>query len=183
MDSSEVIYNYSHYLVEHIRRVRRAIEEFLKTEEFGISPYNNPDFIAEMHVRSDNHDKSKWSIEEFFPYAEHYYGKHSEHPDMEDPAYDKAWEHHVASNDHHDGYWRQEGRTPEQAPIESVFEMLCDWTSMSVFSGGYPSEWYNRNKGEVLEGYPSETLSVIDEYIPVFDRIYEILRNEEESRK
>ena len=179
---AQIIYNYATYLLQHIRRVRRALTEFLETEEFKNSPYNTLEIISSLHSRADLHDDSKWSIEEFFPYANHYYGEHSDDPDYPDPEYDKAWKHHVSVNDHHDGYWRQGGRKPSDAPVEAVIEMLCDWTSMSVFKNSDIVEWYNNNR-DVLEGYTEEMISVVENYLPVFQRITEKLIKEEKKRK
>lgn len=78
-----------------------------------------------------SHDLSKFWPEEFFAYADWFYGKKS------DPeAYDRAWLHHLHNNPHHWQYWVMPPEfNPDgdhdngclEMPEEYVLEMIADW--------------------------------------------------------
>ena len=73
------------------------------------------DLIAE-------HDESKFSKEEFKPYAEKWFGNSGKTPE-----YETAWKHHWQSNPHHPEYWQG-----EDMPAPFILEMLCDWLSFGL---------------------------------------------------
>ena len=184
--TSEQIYKYVKYLTAHIARVREAVRRFI---DMGGVDYllgeSSPvaermAFAGRISSRAASHDKSKWQIDEFFPYLNHFYPNSGVIPEEgEDPDFDRACELHYSRNDHHDRYWRINSRSINDMPDEAICEMLADWVSMSVYSERSPLIWYEENKDEVLEGMDSEHLSKVDYLLRnYFVRIYEEISGE-----
>lgn len=186
--TSEQIYKYVKYLTAHIARVREAMRRFINMggvdDLTAYSVGEKAVIIAELTSRADSHDKSKWQIDEFFPYLRHFYDPSGVVPeDGEDPDFDKACSLHYARNDHHDRYWRVEGRNINDMTIEAICEMLADWVSMSVYSKNSPTKWYNENRDEVLAGMDEGKLRLIELLLKnYFEPIYEELQQEVDSK-
>lgn len=112
---------YKQYIINHKRRVKQ-FADWLKEnlselfEEPGVEDFD--ELIAE-------HDQSKFSEEEFEPYAEHFYG--SKDNDFE---FEQAWEHHWMNNEHHPEHWMG-----SDMPYIYILEMICDWGSFSIDKG------------------------------------------------
>lgn len=186
--TSEQIYKYVKYLTTHIARVREAMRQFINNDpglSFVIgSDGNKAAFVAELNSRADSHDKSKWQIDEFFPYLNHFYNPSGAVPEEgEDPKFDKACELHYQRNDHHDRYWRVEGRSIEDMSDGAICEMLSDWVSMSVYSQRSPLIWYEENKEEVLVGMSDHKRAKIDTLLKeYFEPIYQNMMNDQKHR-
>lgn len=141
-------------------------------------------FIAELNSRADSHDRSKWQIDEFFPYLNHFYNPSGVVPeDGQDPDFDKACELHYSRNDHHDRYWRINGRNINDISYGAICEMLSDWVSMSVYSQRSPLIWYNDNKEEVFEGMNEANIRFIENLLyNFFEPIYQELQAEVDQK-
>lgn len=182
--SSEQIYLYVKYLTAHIARVREAMRRFINSGAIDdITAYSDGDkatLIAELNSRADSHDKSKWQIDEFFPYLNHFYNPSGVVPEEgEDPEFDRACDLHYRRNDHHDKYWRIEGRNINDMTLGAICEMLADWVSMSVYSQRSPLIWYNDNKEEVLGGMEGGKLDFLEFLLKeYFEPIYQELQAE-----
>ena len=183
---SEQIYKYVKYLTAHIARVREAMRRFIN--KGGVDAVyaeyapvgDKAEFVAELTSRADSHDKSKWEIDEFFPYLQHFYPTNGIIPEEgKDPDFDKAVNLHYMRNDHHDRYWRVEGREINDMTLGAICEMLADWVSMSVYSNNSPTDWYNENKEEVLEGMNEANLNRVEFLLrDFFEPIYQELQQE-----
>lgn len=89
------------------------------------------------------HDTSKWSEEEFEPYARHFYGEGCD-PDW----MARAWLHHIHHNPHHWNHWIYSGGwVPKGADCENgalpmpymyLQEMIADWHGASF---AYTGSW------------------------------------------
>lgn len=94
---------YLHYVIDH------KIRYYKKAKKYG-------------RLRALTHDMSKFSIAEFKPYAENFFGEKkcekcakcgycdkekeaSECKDYKYKDFNKAWEHHFTRNKHHWNYW------------------------------------------------------------------------------
>lgn len=116
------------------------------------------------------HDWSKLRPSEFFPYANHFYGKgkdistgrdktgYYKPTDTGDPAFDLAWFYHQKRNKHHWQYWiTPEDRTPvfgEKSGLKILTmpskyrrEMVCDWKGASRAQGKGRNifDWWEAN--------------------------------------
>lgn len=114
---------YKDYVLGHKQRVK---------EFAGWLKENLPELFDKVDMDSfdsliEEHDESKFSVEEFDAYARHFY-------DDEDYSleFDSAWEHHWKTNEHHPEHW--EGR---DIPYIYILEMLCDWGSFSIAKGDF----------------------------------------------
>ena len=118
-----------------------------------------------LYIQGIMHDLSKLRSSEFFPYANHFYGKNPakrdptgyyKPTDTGDSKFDMAWLYHQKRNKHHWQWWilpEDEGGI-KIMPMEKKYrlEMLCDWRGASLAQGHFEKDacknWYlkNRNK-------------------------------------
>ena len=107
------------------------------------------------------HDWSKFTREEWGPYAEYFYGKNGRsnrsvskdrHPGDRDPAFDEAWRQHYTRNKHHPQFWLSgvdpDGGVPTPMPEKYVREMVADWTGAGRAIQGRKDwrPWYLYNR-------------------------------------
>lgn len=145
-DDRKIITGYHNYLTNHIDNVRKAYETFIKP--VLTSKYNKTN--AEMHEIEEeiaNHDKSKWSEEEYEPYALHFYPPKGHTSEEFDDRYNVAWLHHQKNNPHHWQYWvliRDESKiVPLDMPFKSIVAMLADWSSFQfIRNNSSAHKWY-----------------------------------------
>ena len=108
------------------------------------------------------HDESKFSEEEFEPYARKW------HLDgIKTPEYEAAWEHHWKNNEHHPEYW-----LGEDMPYIYILEMLCDWGSFSIASGDMEelSDFYfNKAKDDPEKNLSEATKEIIEDTLSVIN--------------
>ena len=111
-------------------------------------------FRAGLIWRGIVHDLSKFSLTEWGPYVEKFYG------DNQDGRLTKidfrdAWEHHYEHNDHHWEHWLWDGEQLglgdcNGMPRLAILEMLADWRAMARTVGnGDAAEWYLQNRDRI----------------------------------
>ena len=141
--------DYTKYLREHIDNVQEAFEWLKKHKIYFKVDFGN---MSLLEKNIANHDLSKWSDEEFEPYAKYFYqGKQNE------KEFDKAWNHHQKTNPHHWQYWvlMKDNPTKEFECIpmgdEYIVEMICDWWSFSFKEHKLENifDWYDENKKNI----------------------------------
>lgn len=104
------------------------------------------------------HDFSKFRPDEFFPYAEYFYGEVC--PDYaaalakRECAFNVAWLKHIHRNPHHWQFWllRNDDGTMDIMPMPDRFirEMIADWRGAGMAQGNYNTKkWYNENKDKM----------------------------------
>lgn len=120
----EYLEKYKQYVLTHKKNVEK-FANWLKTNCPEV--FEGVDLGAFNEVISE-HDESKFSVEEFEPYANFWYND-QDHYDY-DPAYEAAWEHHWMNNEHHPEHW-----LGEDMPLIYILEMICDWGSFSIAKG------------------------------------------------
>ena len=104
------------------------------------------------------HDESKFSEEEFEPYAQKWFGD-----GVKTPEYEEAWKHHWMNNEHHPEYW-----LGEDMPYIYILEMLCDWGSFSIDKGDLrelSDFYYNKAKDDPEKNLSEKTKTIIEEII------------------
>ena len=101
----------------------------------------------------ETHDLSKYEYYEFDAYRKKYYPiSEQEKKEVEDSGeYDRAEMHHYLSNPHHWNYWVL-NNSVNQMSILAVVEMVIDWISMSIKFNSKATDWYNKNKSEIVLG-------------------------------
>lgn len=123
------------------------------------------------------HDWSKFMPCEFGPYARHFYARTKHDRRKGDPAFDRAWLHHIHKNPHHWDFWVlrvASNVTALRVPERYLREMAADWLAMARQRGNPPTQWYVQAKGtihmhpasrsriEVLIGYADEQSDVAE---------------------
>ena len=115
------------------------------------------------------HDESKFSEEEFEPYAQKWFGD-----GKKTFEYEEAWKHHWMNNEHHPEYW-----LGEDMPYIYILEMICDWGSFSIASGdmGELSDfYYNKAKADPEKNLSEATQEIIED---ILERIDSVIAREE----
>ena len=139
--------DYTKYIKEHVSNVRKAYKWL--TDNFTKDEINFGD-EAKLSKLINSHDLSKWSDEEFEPYALYFYVDKEKHLD----DFNKAWNHHQKCNPHHWQYWvlMEDDNKGNVVTIpmeqEYIIEMICDWWSFSHKTGNLKEifNWYKDNK-------------------------------------
>lgn len=145
---------YEQYIQEHISFVKLATISYgIKLcELLNISWFEISNLINE-------HDRSKYSKEEFDGYRQWFYPCSDEEKNRE--LFDRAWEHHWQNNKHHPEYWGGEDMPPVY-----IAEMLLDWEAMSIKFNDNTYEYYQKEKDK--KGFSANTKKILDEIIYIF---------------
>lgn len=111
------------------------------------------------------HDLSRFFPSEWFPYAEHFYGRRARvwrdetgyyrPTDTGDSAFDFAWFLHQKRNKHHWQWWvlpaNGEGVKALEMPLAYRKEMLADWRGAGRAQGTPDVRaWYRANRERML---------------------------------
>jgi hypothetical protein len=153
-DKEDYLEKYKQYVITHKKNVEK-FASWLKEncpevfEDIDLEVFD--DLIKE-------HDESKFSEEEFEPYANFWYND-KEHYDY-DPAYEAAWEHHWLNNEHHPEYWNG-----GDIPKIYILEMICDWGSFSIAKGNMReliSYYINEARDDDEKGLSPNTKKIIE---------------------
>lgn len=154
--------DYNKYLTEHIGGVQQAYQLLIDNGVF--------DYIPQTQENIKNHDKSKYSDEEYDAYGEYFYGDKKDVAHKDDIEFKYAWLHHQHNNPHHWQYWvlkEDDSRELEalEMPIEYVQEMICDWLSFSLKKGDLSEieKWYKDNKPKQI--LHENTRKLVEEYL------------------
>jgi hypothetical protein len=106
----------------------------------------------------EEHDESKFSEEEFEPYAQKWFGDKKKTRE-----YELAWEHHYMNNEHHPEYW-----DGEDMPYIYILEMICDWGSFSIDKGDLKELsdfYYNKAKADPEKNLSDATQEIIEDIL------------------
>ena len=156
---------YLEYIEAHKERVTKFaswLEESCPEVFEGVDLEVFHDLIAE-------HDESKFSEEEFEPYAQKWFGD-----GKKTIEYDQAWKHHWQNNEHHPEYW-----LGEDMPLIYILEMICDWGSFSIDKGDMKELsdfYYNKAKEDPEKMLSDATQEIIED---ILSRIEAAVRREE----
>ena len=147
---------YRKYVEGHKERVKQFADWLLENLP---ELFDNIDLELFKEMIND-HDDSKFSEEEFEPYAQHFYGPNKNNKN--DLEFDEAWKHHWTHNEHHPEFW-----LGEDMPYIYILEMLCDWGSFSIASGNMKelSDFYFNEAQDDEEKNLSENTKIIIEEI------------------
>lgn len=147
---------YRRYIEEHVNNVKTVWEIILHRKELRdyINRYSNNTLNEEIiSVNIENHDRSKYSEEEFEPYRKNFYYVNEEEKEKNLLDFQLAWQHHKDNNKHHWDYWH-ERHTIDDMPFVYVVEMFCDHAAMCIKFGSTAKEWFmdKLNKKEIHVG-------------------------------
>ncbi len=145
---------YKDYVLAHKDRVTKFADWLKATCPEVFEDVDPEDFMELI----EEHDESKFSEEEFEPYAQKWFGD-----GIKTLEYDEAWKHHWMNNEHHPEYW-----LGEDMPYIYILEMICDWGSFSIDKGdlGELSDfYYNKAKEDPEKNLSDNTKVIIEEIL------------------
>lgn len=160
---------YKSYIKEHVDNVKKAWKNMINKKECMdiILKYDTEFIIEFVTAFIENHDQSKYSIEEFEPYRKRFFPIDEEEKNSCEEEFRKAWQHHKDYNPHHWNHWDERGLN-DVMPSYCVLEMACDHIAMSDKFGGTALNWYKgeKEKGEIRLGKKQEEyyLSLLEAY-------------------
>ena len=138
---------YDEYIKEHKDNVKQAYQWL---RNYLPEIFEDGYLKMECDLLIEEHDKSKYSSEEYDPYDAYFYGSRSYQVVDE---FKHAWLHHIHKNPHHWQHWVLINDNPEEGeivldmPDEYIIEMICDWWSFSWKSGDLTEifKWYEEH--------------------------------------
>jgi hypothetical protein len=145
---------YKDYVLAHKERVTKFADWLLENCPEVFEDVD-PDVFIEL---IEEHDESKFSEEEFEPYAQKWFGDKKKTLE-----YEEAWKHHWMNNEHHPEYW-----LGEDMPYIYILEMICDWGSFSIDNGdlGELSDfYYNKAKADPEKNLSDNTKTIIEDIL------------------
>ena len=124
---------------------------------------NLPELFEEVDIKNfdeliEKHDESKFSDEEFLPYADKWHGSKKKTKE-----YELAWEHHWKNNPHHPEYF--EGNDMEYIYI---LEMICDWMSFGFKENDLTniiSFYKDKAREDKEKNFSENTKNIVDDII------------------
>ena len=150
--------DYQKEYLEYINAHKERVEKFASwLEENCPEVFEGVDIDVFWDLIKE-HDESKFSEEEFEPYAQRWHGDKKKTPE-----YEAAWEHHWMNNEHHPEYW-----LGEDMPYIYILEMLCDWGSFSIASGDMKELsdfYYNKAENDPEKNLSDATKEIISDLL------------------
>lgn len=143
--------DYDHYLQEHIRLVMDGLKWMDEELDLG---KDHLSVLSRAIEYAFEHDKSKWSAEEYPAYDNWFYGNDKSHQAKIEFEY--AWLHHIHKNRHHWQHWvlinDDDGTVALEMPREYVYEMIADWWTFSWKNGNLYEifDWYDVHKDKMI---------------------------------
>ena len=154
---------YKDYIDNHRKMVQKAWEIIkdatVKYGEDSWGQHNNCHAFTFISLIIEEHDKSKYSPEEFEAYRKRFYPVTGEEYDKNELQ--RAWGHHLENNLHH---WQSMKAVNYNHPyiLEHTVEMICDWFAMAMqFNEGH-RDYYENNKDKIeLQDWQHELVEEI----------------------
>lgn len=148
MNNKEYQEKYRTYVCTHIENVQKGFN-WLRINMAEWVRDNTDPFLLDQIIR--NHDRSKFSEDEFDAYAKYFNVDRQKYKSQ----FDVAWLHHIHNNRHHPEHWNLVDNgviKPLPMPMEYVVEMFCDWWAFSWTKGNLNEVfgWYEENKGKFV---------------------------------
>lgn len=177
---------YMDYIQEHIGNVldayNRIFKPLLSNSDLlaNITTISVEDLlsaISDLENTIQDHDQSKYSDQEFYPYRNHFHPTSKEKARMDtdeeyaklvDDKYQEAWKHHYTNNSHHPQFWGKEDDNgtivaEKDMDLISIIEMLCDWEAMSTKFGTSTKDWYANDAQDEQKAMTVRTKSILDD--------------------
>ena len=149
---------YTEYISKHIGSVRESYEKAINAfKDIFPEIYTNEGHsqLNQLEINIFNHDSSKFSEYEFWPYAMKFFPINSVNPkskEVED-NFNMAWLHHVHNNPHHPAHWAlaDDGDIKIfDMPDIYIIEMLCDWMAMSKYHNSTTLKYWESSSAQSL---------------------------------
>lgn len=167
MTKQESIEAYNDYIDTHIKNVRISFERFGKAlcEKLNLD-------MDRLKALIDDHDKSKYSKEEFEGYRKRFYkcDEDLESDEEIQAMFDEAWMHHLKNNAHHPEFWvNNEEHTIYIMNGYHIAEMLLDWCAMGIAQHEEIPVYDYWTKGDgTKKPFRLEVIRIIDNCVDIF---------------
>lgn len=151
---------YKNYIIEHKANVAKFADWL---EENVPEVFEGVDLEVFDEILEE-HDESKWSEEEFEPYAQRWHGDK-----IKTLEYEEAWKHHWMNNEHHPEFW-----LGEDMPYIYILEMICDWGSFSMKSGNLhelTNFYFDKAKDDEEKNLSDATKEIIEDILTKIDSV------------
>jgi len=159
---------------EHIQRVQNNLKSILDYLPNSIDK-------GTLLQRVKEHDKSKYSEEEYIPYTWNTWNYKCEQEKIPfklskevKKEFDNAWKHHYTVNFHHPEYYKD----PSFMTNEDLIEMMCDHMAMSQELNNPLREWEDDNINKRWKFKP-EQVKFIYKLVDIFEKLEEIAMKKE----
>ena len=143
------IKEYKNYIHDHKMNILRAFYEFVNCKPLEKIMFDSK-ILFPLWDRVVKHDESKYSKEEFEPYRKQYHPVDAQEKALNTLAFNKAWEHHYQTNDHH---WQNRQDWPNvELDIQTklaCLENVIDWLAMGYKFNDRPYQYYEKHKEEI----------------------------------
>lgn len=171
---------YDKYISQHRECVRKAYQWLCE---------HIPEVCDESTgMLIENHDKSKYTKEEYDPYDAYFYenyDKSEKTKKLVEYEYDVAWLTHIHRNPHHWQHWVLLRDDPVDGntvvvrmiiPQMYLVEMFCDWWSFSFLSDDLDQifVWYCNHKDTIIMNKKSEEFMQ-----KLLNRVHDILHKDD----
>ena len=146
---------YKNYIIEHKANVTKFADWLVENLPELFTEATDTETFYEL---IKEHDDSKWSEEEFEPYAQKWFNNSGKTPE-----YEAAWEHHWMNNEHHPEFW-----LGEDMPYIYILEMICDWGSFGMKKGNLrelSDFYYNKAKDDEEKNLSDATKEIVEEIL------------------
>lgn len=146
---------YDELKTEQARAYRKSVKEHIHNvgeagKEIGV-------LFSQLSV----HDRSKFTVAEFMPYAKYFFYDNGERKPLEvrktqdQTAFKYAWLHHLHHNPHHWEHWIIAGSkygVVLEMPENFALEMIADWMGASkTYTGSWDmSDWLIDNLASII---------------------------------
>lgn len=170
---------YDLYIEEHRANVKRGLEWMQQNLPPSVIDH---DKMVEAVLNAEIHDESKYSKEEYDAYDDYFYGGERTFEVIQ--AFNLAWLHHQHENPHHWQYWvlvedgdETDGKavtlSPQEMPIEYIYEMIADWWTFSWRANNLLEifNWYNEHRPKMV--LHSKTRYFVEQ---ILNEMYKILK-------
>lgn len=155
---------YIDYIEDHYNKVQiafRILEVKLKEH---LPVLQSGWFYPSIKHSIENHDKSKFSPEEFIAYRRNFFPCKDELKNEDE--FPLAWRHHYSTNDHHWQYWTlPENDTNGILTMHmqsALFETVVDWTAMGYRFGNSAHDYLHKHWEEIkLPEFAKDHLDMI----------------------
>ena len=165
---------YKKYLMFHIEHVEEAYHRLI---EPLLGKYDKAvdDAVLLCGQYIPLHDLSKLSKYEFDDYRQFYYPtdeekKFQDKNEKKADAIKKAWEHHYQNNPHHPLYWVKDG-IKQDMPLNFIFEMFCDWSSVGQWFGTSTITWYDTSAVDEKAAFSDNTREQVEKWFDIIFRV------------
>lgn len=141
---------YLDYIIEHRKNIEKAYNELMENSFIHQKVDNK--ILEQLKTRVENHDLSKFEVEEFEPYRKNFYPINQQEKQNNLKDFEKAWEHHWKNNSHHWEY-RQDKKTfnkDNDKEVLDVLENILDWMAMGYKFNNRPYQYYEKNKEKII---------------------------------